>query len=81
MSFYDNAIMGIQLMEVARQEGVEKFVAVEIRRGTSKPDGPPRRCLDVSKARDVIGFEAKVNFREGLKRTVEWYKWERRINE
>ena len=81
MSFYDNAIMGIQLMEVARQECVEKFVAVEIGWDMSKPDGQPRRCLDVSKAREEIGFEAKVNPREGLKRTIGWYKRERRINE
>lgn len=40
---------------------------------TSKPDGQPRRCLDVSRARGEFGFEAKVDFREGLKRTFEWY--------
>ena len=41
---------------------------------TSKPDGQPRRCLDVSKARKEFEFEAKVELREGLKRTIEWYK-------
>lgn len=40
---------------------------------TSKPDGQPKRCLDVSRARDEFGFEAQVGFPEGLKRTVEWY--------
>lgn len=40
---------------------------------TSKPDGQPRRCLDVSRARREFGFEAKMNFEEGLRRTVEWY--------
>lgn len=39
----------------------------------SKPDGQPKRCLDVSRARDEFGFEAKMGFDEGLKRTVEWY--------
>jgi GDP-L-fucose synthase len=40
----------------------------------SKPDGQPRRCLEVSKAKKEFGFEAKTNFEEGLKRTMEWYK-------
>jgi GDP-L-fucose synthase len=46
----------------------------EIRWDTSKPDGQPRRSLDVSKAEKEFGFKAKVNLREGLKRTIEWYK-------
>ncbi|MEM2117719.1 MAG: GDP-L-fucose synthase [Candidatus Bathyarchaeia archaeon] len=41
---------------------------------TSKPDGQPRRCLDTSKAKKEFGFEAKTDFREGLRRTIEWYK-------
>jgi GDP-L-fucose synthase len=40
---------------------------------TSKPDGQPRRCLDTSKAKKELGFEAKTDFKEGLKRTIEWY--------
>jgi len=40
----------------------------------SKPDGQPRRCLDVSRAEREFGFRAKTDFREGLKRTVEWYE-------
>jgi len=46
----------------------------EIRWDTSKPDGQPRRCLDVSRAREEFGFKAKVGFREGLERTVRWYR-------
>jgi GDP-L-fucose synthase len=41
---------------------------------TSKPDGQPRRCLDVNKAKEEFGFEAKVGFREGLEKTIEWYR-------
>ena len=41
---------------------------------TSKPDGQPRRKLDVSRAREYFGFEAQVELEEGLKRTIEWYK-------
>jgi GDP-L-fucose synthase len=40
----------------------------------SKPDGQPRRMLDTSRARTEFGFEAKMKFEEGLKRTIEWYK-------
>lgn len=39
----------------------------------SKPDGQPRRCLDTSKAKKYFGFEAKMSFREGLKKTIDWY--------
>ncbi|MCL0029654.1 GDP-L-fucose synthase [Dehalococcoidia bacterium] len=41
---------------------------------TSKPDGQPRRCLDVSRAKEEFGFEAEVGFSEGLEKTIEWYK-------
>jgi len=41
---------------------------------TSRPDGQPRRCLDVSRAKREFGFEARMDLREGLKRTIEWYR-------
>jgi GDP-L-fucose synthase len=46
----------------------------EIRWDPSKPDGQPRRRLDVSRAKELFGFEAKMPFEEGLKATIEWYK-------
>ncbi|MCE9619805.1 MAG: GDP-L-fucose synthase [Planctomycetes bacterium] len=48
--------------------------AGEIRWNASKPDGQPRRCLDVSKAASMLGWRAQVGFEEGLKRTIEWYR-------
>jgi GDP-L-fucose synthase len=45
-----------------------------IRWDTSKPNGQPRRKLDVSRARERFGFESKVPFEEGLKRTIAWYE-------
>ncbi len=45
----------------------------KIRWDTSKPDGQPRRCLDVSKAEREFGFRAKTSFEEGLKKTIDWY--------
>ncbi|MBN1123661.1 MAG: GDP-L-fucose synthase [Sedimentisphaerales bacterium] len=46
----------------------------EIRWDSSKPDGQPRRCLDVSRAKTEFGFEARTGFDEGLKATIEWYR-------
>jgi GDP-L-fucose synthase len=40
----------------------------------SKPDGQPRRCLDVSRAKEEFGFEAKTDLAVGLQRTIDWYK-------
>ena len=45
----------------------------EIRWDATKPDGQPRRGLDVSRARAEFGFQARVPFEEGLRRTIAWY--------
>jgi GDP-L-fucose synthase len=39
-----------------------------------EPDGQPRRMLDVSRAREAFGFEAKTDFRAGLAETIRWYR-------
>jgi GDP-L-fucose synthase len=41
---------------------------------TDKPNGQPRRCLDISRAERLFGFRARTAFEEGLHRTVEWYR-------
>jgi len=41
---------------------------------TTKPDGQPRRCLDVTRAQSEFGFTAVMPFREGLERTIAWYE-------
>ena len=41
---------------------------------TNRPNGKPRRMLDVSRARERFGFEAKVSFDEGLDKTIAWYR-------
>jgi len=40
----------------------------------TKPNGQPRRCLDVTKAKKEFGFSAETRLIEGLKETIEWYK-------
>lgn len=46
----------------------------EIRWDSSKPDGQPRRMVDTILAKKEFGFEAKTDFKEGLKETIEWYR-------
>ena len=46
----------------------------EITWDTSKPNGQPRRKLDVSRADELFGFRARTPLRDGLERTVEWYR-------
>ena len=41
---------------------------------TSKPNGQPRRALDINRAKEHFGFEAAMHFEEGLRRTIEWFK-------
>jgi GDP-L-fucose synthase len=65
--------------EISIRELAEKIAEAtgfqgEIRWDVSKPNGQPRRCLDVSRARERFGFEAEVSFDEALRRTVAWYR-------
>jgi GDP-L-fucose synthase len=68
--------------EITIKELAEKIVCLtgfggELRWDSSQPDGQPRRRLDVSRAKNLFGFEAKMPFEEGLKATIEWYKQNR----
>lgn len=40
----------------------------------TKPNGQPRRCLDVSRIKQTIGFQAMHSLRDGLKKTIQWYR-------
>ena len=55
---------------IAKLVGYEGKIVWDI----TKPNGQPRRCLDVSKAKEYFGYAAKVKFEEGLKKTIEWYR-------
>ena len=46
----------------------------ELRWDATKPDGQPRRCLDTTRARELFGFTATTDFREGLRETIDWYR-------
>lgn len=65
--------------EITIKELAERIVTLmgfegEIRWNPAKPDGQPRRCLDVSKAKEHFGFEAKMTLDEGLRQTIDWYR-------
>jgi len=55
--------------EISEQMGWEGIVNWQI----DKPDGQPRRCLDTSKAKKLLGFEARTDLQTGLKQTIEWF--------
>ena len=57
-------------------ELISKLVGFKgkIKWDTSKPDGQPRRRLDTTRSEREFGFKAKMDFKEGLKRTINWYK-------
>lgn len=46
----------------------------EIRWDVTRPDGQPRRCLDVTRAEQRFGFKAQTNFEDGLMATIDWYE-------
>jgi GDP-L-fucose synthase len=57
-------------------ETIARFVGYEgdVRWDTTKPNGQPRRCLDVSRAEREFGFRAHTSFDTGLLETIEWYR-------
>jgi GDP-L-fucose synthase len=50
-------------------------------RDLTRPDGQPRRQLDVARAREEFGFSARTTFEEGLRRTIAWYEQARRTRQ
>ena len=64
----------MSIRELAGVVAAETGFRGEVVWDASKPDGQPRRALDVSRAAELFGFRARVGFAEGLRRTVEWYR-------
>lgn len=46
----------------------------------TKPDGQPRRCLDVTRAERLLGWRASTSFDEGLRRTIAWFRSEASVS-
>ena len=66
----DEAIIKALTELVAKLTGFDGTIAWD----ASKPDGQPRRCLDVSRAREQIGFVAGTTLEDGLRKTIAWYE-------
>jgi GDP-L-fucose synthase len=64
----------ISIRELAELVADVTGFAGEIAWDTSMPNGQPRRGLDATRARELFGFEARTPLREGLERTVAWYR-------
>lgn len=68
-SGYEISIKNLAEM-IVRMTGFEGTLVWQ----TDKPNGQPRRGLDVSRAREYFGWSAQVPFEEGMRRTIEWFK-------
>lgn len=68
-SGYEISIKDLAEM-IQRQTGFEGKLVWQ----TDKPNGQPRRGLDVSRAKEYFGWQAQVPFEEGMRRTIEWFK-------
>jgi GDP-L-fucose synthase len=64
----------ISIMELAELLADLTGFAGEIRWDDSMPNGQPRRSLDASRAKELFGFEARTPLRDGLERTIAWYR-------
>jgi len=60
---------------VARLTGFEGRIVWD----TTRPDGQPRRQLDTTRAKREFGFQAKTDLKEGLRKTIDWYKMKRPV--
>jgi GDP-L-fucose synthase len=64
--------------EISVRELVEMIARLtdfrgDVRWDAARPDGQPRRCLDTTRARRLLGWEAQVALEQGLERTIAWH--------
>ncbi len=67
----------ISIGDLAKQVAEAAGFRGRLRFDASKPDGQPRRCLDTSRAERLLGWKAKTPLREGIERTVAWFRGHR----
>ncbi|HWF62572.1 MAG TPA: NAD-dependent epimerase/dehydratase family protein [Nitrospira sp.] len=63
----------VSIRDLAGLIAAEMGFTGEIQWDTTKPNGQPRRCLDVSRAKQLFGFQARHGLRDGLQKTVQWF--------
>lgn len=64
----------VRIHDLATIIAAEVGFTGQIQWDATKPNGQPRRCLDVSRAKQLFGFQARHNLRDGLKNTVQWFQ-------
>jgi GDP-L-fucose synthase len=67
----------ISIADLAALIAAKTGFSGEIRYDADKPDGQPRRCLDVTRAKELFGFTANTSLSEGLDRAIAWYRAQR----
>jgi GDP-L-fucose synthase len=67
----------ISIKSLAAMIGAETGFQGRITWDKTKPNGQPRRCLDVTRIKQAIGFQAKHALRDGLKKTIAWFQTHR----
>ena len=64
----------IAIRDLAGLIATEVGFTGQIQWDVTKPNGQPRRCLDVNRAKQLFGFQARHRLRDGLKKTVSWFQ-------
>jgi GDP-L-fucose synthase len=64
----------ISIRDLAQLIATEVRFTGQIQWDATKPNGQPRRCLDVTRAKQLFGFQAKHGLRDGIKKTVQWFQ-------
>lgn len=64
----------IAIRDLATLIAAEGGFSGQIQWDATKPNGQPRRCLDVSRAKQLFGFQAKHRLSDGVKKTVQWFQ-------
>ncbi len=67
----------VTIRDLAGMISTEMGFSGQIQWNTTKPNGQPRRCLDVSRAKQLFGFQARHGLREGITKTVQWFQTNR----
>jgi GDP-L-fucose synthase len=63
----------ISIADLAKLVATKTGFRGELRFDPNMPDGQPRRCLDVTRAKEILGFSAKTSLSTGMEKTVAWY--------
>ncbi len=77
-----NIAHGVQTSLLEAKELIEKYTGMsfELDHHPPRPGDIKDSYADISKARELLGYEPETSFEDGLKQTVEWFKWRKANN-